>query len=212
MESTPHLVLFSRIGEQPTQHGLHGGSWYFRLENLDGELRLEASDYEYASQERLELLSVVRGLEALDQPSAVTLVTSSRQVSRAVRQGLEYWRNRDWKWERFGEKVPMKNADLWRRIDAALNIHDVRCRTLRFDDSHAPAPHLMHGGSPSIGESSVIPKPKFASLGRKSTSPQRVSLMFRPLIWFIRSVADSLQTTSNALQRILPETANPRLT
>lgn len=138
MKSTPQFVLFSRTVEQASENGLHGGSWYFRLESRDDDFSLEANDFEHgASRERLELLAVVRGLEALDQPSAVTLVTASRQVSRAVRQGLEYWRSRDWKWERFGEKVPMKNGDLWKRIDAALQIHDVRCRTHRFDSGHS---------------------------------------------------------------------------
>ena len=222
MESTPQLVLFSRTGEQSTQHG-HGGSWYFRLETVGGELKLEAYDVEYdASHERLELLSVVRGLEALDQPSSVTLVTSSQQVSRAVRQGLEYWRNRNWKWERFGEKVPMKNADLWKRIDAALGIHDVRCRTIRFDQAHMSAPQYAHVETAGVttSPSRVVPPPKFASLGpravtRQDTSPPsntRVSFLFRPLIWSIRQLAVLLQAASNGLQRHLPEAANPRLT
>jgi len=214
MESTPQLVLFSRTGEQTTKHGLHGGSWYFRLETTDGELRLEASDVEFdASNERLELLSVVRGLEALDQPSLVTLVTSSQQVSRAVRQGLEYWRNRDWKWERFGERVPMKNADLWKRIDAALAIHDVRCRTLRFDAGSSVGQPAVAETANAASPSRVVPPPKFARLRRKSSNPRRVSIVFRPLIWSVRQLANVLQASSNGLHRYLPETAaNPRLT
>ena len=158
--NTPQFVLFSRTVEQASENGLHGGSWYFRLESRDGDSSLEAKDFEQgASQERLELLAVVRGLEALDQPSAVTLVTSSRQVSRAVRQGLEYWRSRDWKWERFGQKVPMKNGDLWKRIDAALQIHDVRCRTCRFDSGHA----LNRPRQPQLGEP-VAPTMRSATL------------------------------------------------
>jgi ribonuclease HI len=78
--------------------------------------------------ERLNLMSVVRGLEALDRPAAVTLVTPSRQIARAIRRGLAEWRESDWCWEFFDEMTPVKNADLWRRVDHALAIHDVICR------------------------------------------------------------------------------------
>jgi ribonuclease HI len=76
---------------------------------------------------RLELLAVVRGLEALDQPSRVTLVTRSRYVARGIRRGLTQWRARRWRWERFGQLVPIRDHDLWQRIDQAMRIHDVDC-------------------------------------------------------------------------------------
>ena len=75
--------------------------------------------------ERLELLSVVRGLEALDQPARVTLITSSRYVRLGLRYGLEEWRRNRWCWEHFGKLVPIKNQDLWQRVDRALHI--TRC-------------------------------------------------------------------------------------
>ncbi len=203
MNSTPHFVLFSRTGEQTSNHGTHGGSWHFRLESSDGDFKLEAYDVELeATRERLELLSVVRGLEALDQPSEVTLVTSSRQIARAVRQGLEYWRSRNWMWERFGEKVPMKNGDLWKRVDAALQIHSVRCRTYRLD----PRPE-------STSVHRAVPTPKFVSRRRDAKQSQRRSLMFRPVVSVVRRTARSLQTVSEALLAVVPDApGNPHLT
>ena len=76
---------------------------------------------------------MVRGLEALDQPSKVTLVTSSGSIRRGLRFGLDLWRQNRWHWERFGKMAPIKNADLWQRIDRALEFHNIECRLVRLD-------------------------------------------------------------------------------
>src|SRR5438128_1914668 len=114
----PHFLLFSESRlkrkdvEQETEVESEPvvGHWRFVLESLDGVEKLEADDEEPLAQgDRLELLAVVRGLEALDQPSRVTLVTPSRYVSRGLRFGLEQWRESGWLWERFGRMTPVKN-------------------------------------------------------------------------------------------------------
>lgn len=216
MNKTPHFVLFSRTREQASEHDLQGGSWYFRLES-DSADPFEASDVELdVARERLELLAVVRGLEALDQPSTVTLVTSSKQISRAVRQGLEYWRVRDWKWERFGEKVPMKNADLWQRIDCAMRIHDVRCRTYRID-----GPHAHHAPSKSVAiNRRAEPASSDSNTGMfedRNTSVKRkqrkASFAFRPMVAATRWTANSLSRIANGLQQLVPDgPASPHAT
>lgn len=105
------------------------GRWRFVLESVGGDVCLEAADDEAeTSSERLELLAIVRGLEALDQPSRVTLFTESRSIARGFRYGLAQWRDNGWQWERYGQMTDVKDADLWRRIDQALAIHDVQCR------------------------------------------------------------------------------------
>ena len=112
---------------QPTEQGVN--AWRFIVESLDGSNSIEAADIEPGTDgERLELLSVLRALESLDQPSEVYLLTPSQYVVRGLRYGLEAWRESSWRWERFGRMVPVKNADLWERIDRALTYHQVRCR------------------------------------------------------------------------------------
>lgn len=136
----PHFLLFSDAHRTSRSTG----RWRFLLESIRGETVVEASDEEEGVRgERLELLAVVRGLEALDQPSRVTLVTPSRHVTRGLRFGLEEWRQNGWRWERDGRQVPVKNRDLWQRIDRALQFHRVECRTWRIDAAHVtpPAPH-----------------------------------------------------------------------
>jgi ribonuclease HI len=112
-----------------TRRAEYGGRWRFVLQTPEGKTLLDAEDEEEGdSRERLELLAIVRGLEALDQPSQVTLVTQSQAISRGVREGLAQWRENDYQWERFGSLTPIKNRDLWQRVDQALSIHQVQCR------------------------------------------------------------------------------------
>lgn len=130
--SDPHFLLFSDSGLR-TNRRQQVGRWRFVLEAVDGTSKLAAADDEpQVGGDRLELLALVRGLEALDQPSRVTLVTSSRYVSRGIRYGLEEWRRNGWRWERYGKMAPVKNGDLWRRVDLALRYHTLECRSWRF--------------------------------------------------------------------------------
>ncbi len=108
------------------------GRWHFVLERIDhSNEKLEAVDTESVpSADRLSLLCVVRGLEALEQPSRVSLVTTSRYVNRGLRFGLAAWRESGYTWERFGVQKPIRNADLWKRVATALDFHSVDCRLL----------------------------------------------------------------------------------
>ena len=101
------------------------GQWAFDLEPVDQATeRFEAEGREpNICDERLELLAVVRGLEALDDPSWVYLSTDSRYVRHGLKYGLHQWKANDWRWENLGVWEPIKNVDLWKRIDRAMDIH-----------------------------------------------------------------------------------------
>ncbi len=127
-----HFLLLSEAAPR----GDHASFWRFVLEDLASRERLAASDEEpNESPERAELLAVVRGLEALDGPSRVTLVTTSRYVWRGLQSGLGQWRDGDFHWEHFGRRVPVRDHDLWRRLDRAMQIHAVQCRPFRCSAS-----------------------------------------------------------------------------
>lgn len=134
----PHFQLYSHASASRTPahagNDDSSGEWRFVLKREDGAVEAQAADEEPGTPaDRLELLAIVRGLEALDQPSRVTLFTASRYVARGLRFGLESWRESDWQWERFGQMQPVKNADLWQRIDQAMRFHQVDVRTPRYD-------------------------------------------------------------------------------
>jgi ribonuclease HI len=129
MSTIPHFLLFAEASCTES-----GQSWRFVLHDVETSRRMVISDNEATMcGERLELLAVVRGLEALDGPARVTLVTRSRYVSRGIRFGITEWRANDWQWERFGRVVPVKDHDLWQRVDRALLFHRVGCQSWQFE-------------------------------------------------------------------------------
>jgi ribonuclease HI len=162
----PHFLLFSDAVSQSEpdsdQPCAERGAWRFVLEAVDGDDKLEVEDEEpNVGGDRLDLLAVVRGLEALDQPSRVTLVTSSRYVARGFRYGLGEWRENGWQWERFGQMAPVRNGDLWQRVDRALQYHRVDCRAIRSlrQDREEPAaagPVTTLSSSPLDGHSTAV--------------------------------------------------------
>jgi ribonuclease HI len=173
--SAPHFMLFAHVtgntlvgatasaNSNDAEIGAaeYGGRWRFVLQTPEGKTLLDAEDEEEGdSRERLELLAIVRGLEALDQPSQVTLVTQSQAISRGVREGLAQWRENDYQWERFGSLTPIKNRDLWQRVDQALSIHQVQCRLTSgggSDDLNMPAGPVDYASEPAAV---TMPKPR----------------------------------------------------
>lgn len=135
------------------------GSWRFVLEHLDGRPYLDASDTEPGDANRLSLLSVVRGLEALPGPSSVTMLSSSRYVIRSLSEALPRWRDTGFMWEHFGQRLEVTYADLWRRVDRALDIHAVSACCV------APAPNVRRRVAPPA----AIPRAGLAPV----VAPQR---------------------------------------
>ena len=130
--TTDHYLLYTEAirSEDSTPR------WKFMLQSVAGDTQLTADDSELNSRtSRLELLAVVRGLEAIDRPAHVTLLTGSRYVSRGIRRQLSQWREDNWQWERFGEMVPIRDRDLWQRVDHALQYHQVECCDWQSTDS-----------------------------------------------------------------------------
>lgn len=152
----PHFLLYSEAASAADAQQALPGRWRFVLRSPDGETALQAADDEDgATPERLELLAIVRGLESLDQPSRVTLVTGSRNVRRGLKYGLSHWRETGWQWERYGRMSPVKNADLWQRVDRALEIHSIDFREGRLERSsdlaqQAPPPRKLQSQRPVI--------------------------------------------------------------
>lgn len=71
---------------------------------------------------RMELMAAIRALEALTRPCRVKLHTDSRYLKDGITQWIRRWKQNGW---RTADKKPVKNVDLWQRLDAALAQHDV---------------------------------------------------------------------------------------
>ena len=129
----PHFLLFCDGNASTASESANAnrGRWKFVLENVETWERSEATDIEPSfATDRCALVSVLRGLESLEQPSRVTLVTTSRYVTRGLQYGLTEWRDNDFSWEHLGAVQPIPHADIWRRIDRTLVLHQVQRRQM----------------------------------------------------------------------------------
>ena len=77
---------------------------------------------EDTTNNQMELLAAISALETLDRPSKIKIITDSSYVKNGVTQWLENWKNNKWK---TASKKPVKNAELWRRLDQARSRHEV---------------------------------------------------------------------------------------
>ena len=82
---------------------------------------------------RMELMAAIAGIEALKRACAVDLTTDSQYVRRGVEEWMPRWKANGWK---TSDKQPVKNRDLWERLDAALASHDVRWHWVKGHAGH----------------------------------------------------------------------------
>jgi ribonuclease HI len=82
---------------------------------------------------RMEMTAVIRALGTLKQPSTVIVHTDSRYVMDGVTVWMKRWKSNGWK---TADKKPVKNEDLWRALDDAVNGHDVHWRWVRGHSGH----------------------------------------------------------------------------
>jgi ribonuclease HI len=71
---------------------------------------------------RMELMAAIAALEALERPSAITLVTDSAYLRDGITRWIHGWKANGW---RTADRKPVKNEDLWRRLDAAAARHRI---------------------------------------------------------------------------------------
>jgi len=82
---------------------------------------------------RMELTAAIRALEALTEPCQVDIYTDSTYVKDGITRWLDGWRARDW---RTANKKPVKNQDLWKRLVAEVEQHDVGWHWVKGHSGH----------------------------------------------------------------------------
>jgi ribonuclease HI len=108
------------------------GGWAAVL--VDGAHRRELSGYEPATtNNRMELSAAIRALEALPETVAVDLHTDSQYLRTGMAEWLARWKRNGW---RTADRKPVKNEDLWRRLDDLAQRHHVRWHWVRGHDGH----------------------------------------------------------------------------
>ena len=98
---------------------------------------------------RMELTAVIRALEALKRPSRARVYTDSQYVQKGISQWVRDWKRRDW---RTADKKPVKNIDLWKRLDELAAQHQVEWHWVKGHAGHPEnerADELANRGIPA---------------------------------------------------------------
>ena len=109
------------------------GGWaaLLRYGKHERELSGTAPD---TTNNRMEMTAVLEGLSALREPCRVTIEVDSEYVKKGITEWMAGWKRRGWKTV---TKQPVKNQDLWRRLDEAVARHDVKWRWVKGHAGHA---------------------------------------------------------------------------
>ena len=113
------------------------GGWGVLLVARNGDAILKERELKGGAPEttnnRMELLAAIEALEALERPSALTIVTDSTYVKNGVTGWIHGWKANGW---RTAAKKAVKNEDLWRRLDDAQARHDVTWEWVKGHAGH----------------------------------------------------------------------------
>jgi ribonuclease HI len=113
------------------------GGWAFILRHVKSGKEKEASGGEREStNNRMELMAVIRGLESLTRPAAVELVTDSTYVGKGLTEWMPKWKANGWRRRENGRWAEVKNEDLWRRLDELLARHRLCFTHIRGHSGH----------------------------------------------------------------------------
>jgi ribonuclease HI len=103
------------------------GGWGALL-TFDGREKELSGAEIMTTNNRMELTAVIRALEALTRPVQVRLFTDSEYVRRGITEWLANWKARGW---RTADRKPVKNQDLWERLEAVATGHDIDWRWVK---------------------------------------------------------------------------------
>ncbi|MEE9445225.1 MAG: ribonuclease HI [Cocleimonas sp.] len=108
------------------------GGWGAVLVYGDSEKDLYGYEEE-TTNNRMELMAAIQSLEALKRPCSIALTTDSQYVRQGILEWMEGWKARGWK---TAAKKPVKNKDLWKRLDEATKKHDIEWHWVKGHSGH----------------------------------------------------------------------------
>ena len=126
------------------------GGWGAWLRNGGNETELFGGE-RHTTNNRMELLAVIEALSTLSPPANVRLHTDSQYVQKGISEWIHSWKRRGW---RTSDGKPVKNVDLWQRLDAVSGRHKIEWVWVRGhagDPGNERADQLANRGVASIG-------------------------------------------------------------
>lgn len=113
------------------------GGWGFVLRHLASGKEMEASgSAPDTTNNRMELTAVVKALEALKRPCRVELFTDSVYVGKGLSEWMPKWKANGWKRREGGKLKPVKNEELWQRLDELIQRHRLKYTRVAGHSGH----------------------------------------------------------------------------
>ena len=132
MEADVHLFTDGGCSGNPGP-----GGWGFVLRHLATGKEMENSGAEpMTTNNRMELTAVIRGLEALKRPCSVELFTDSVYVGKGLSEWVPKWKKNNWQRKERGKFKPVKNVELWQRLDELASIHHLKYTRVAGHSGH----------------------------------------------------------------------------
>ncbi len=133
----PHVELFT---DGACSGNPGPGGWAFLMRHpKTGKAVEKAGGDPATTNNRMELTAVIEGLTALTRPSVVDLYSDSQYVLKGLESWMAGWKKKGW---RTASKAPVKNVDLWQRLDLLTAAHDVRFHWVRGHHGHPENEHV----------------------------------------------------------------------
>jgi ribonuclease HI len=129
-EGTPGRVVIHTDGACSGNPG--PGGWGAILEWGDHRREIKGGE-PHTTNNRMELMAAISALEALKRPCDVDIHTDSQYLRQGITSWIHGWKRNGW---RTGDKKPVKNVDLWLRLDAAIARHTVHWHWVRGHAGH----------------------------------------------------------------------------
>ena len=126
------------------------GGWGALLKFGAREKELFGGESE-TTNNRMELTAVIKALEALTRRCRVEVYTDSQYVQKGISEWLSNWKRRGW---RTAARKPVKNQDLWQRVDELTGAHEIRWHWVKGHAGHPEnerADGLANRGAASVG-------------------------------------------------------------
>ena len=130
------------------------GGWVAVLRSGGHEKELCGGERD-TTNNRMELTAAIEALEALTEPCQVTLTTDSTYVRDGITRWLANWKQNGW---RTAAKKPVKNQELWQKLDRQASRHDVICKWVKGHSGHPDnerADMLANQGMIAVNESEI---------------------------------------------------------
>ena len=125
----PHVVIYTDGGAAPNPGP---GGWAAILKSGEHTKELKGGEIN-TTNNRMELMAAIQALEALKRPCRVELHTDSQYVQKGIHEWIHGWKKRGWL---TADKKPVKNDDLWKRLDTARLRHEVDWRWIKGHAGH----------------------------------------------------------------------------